>query len=180
MTVKSAEDQSSTDTPQSSTDMRQFRPLCPFFFLLSMFNLNVAALSENNELYNELVKDEQVLGDADVTSNILEVVEQRAKPGVTPLMVEQELTPNRAPYLNTFQHRQVRAGVRDTSGQFSDDYFLFRLGAPSTTMDTGRTVWTSSGSGLRRTPTSSSDPPWTASPTTRRPRASPSRPPRTC
>ena len=68
---------------------------------LSMFNLNVAALSENNELYNELVKDEQVLGDADVTSNILEVVEQRAKPGVTPLMVEQELTPNRAPYLKT-------------------------------------------------------------------------------
>ena len=86
--------------------MTFFRPLCPFFLLISLFNLN-AALSENNELYNELMKDDQLAAESEVTSNILEVVE-RAKPGVSPLMVEQELTPNRAPYINTFQQRQVR------------------------------------------------------------------------
>ena len=86
--------------------MTFFRPLCPFFLLLSLFNLT-AALSENNELYNELMQEDQLAADAEVTSNILEVVE-RAKPGVSPLMVEQELTPNRAPYINTFQQRQVR------------------------------------------------------------------------
>ena len=88
--------------------MTFFRPLCPFFLLISLFNLN-AALSENNELYNELMKDDQLAEESEVTSNILEVV-GRAKPGVSPLMVEheQELTPNRAPYINTFQQRQVR------------------------------------------------------------------------
>merc|ERR1740129_1069377 len=67
--------------------------LTSFLSLLSLASL-ATALSENNELYN----------------NLLEVVE-RAQPGVRPMMVEQELTPNRVPYLNTFQQRQqVQAG----------------------------------------------------------------------
>ena len=75
--------------------------------LLSMASLSLA-LSENNELYNELV--EEVAGEGEVVSNVVEVVE-RAQPGVRPLMVEQDLTPARVPYLNTFQQRQqVQSG----------------------------------------------------------------------
>ena len=78
--------------------------LTSFLSLLSLASL-ATALSENNELYNDLL--EEVAGEGEVVSNVLEVVE-RAQPGVRPLMMEQELTPSRAPqpYLNTFQQRQ--------------------------------------------------------------------------
>ena len=81
------------------------RPQQTSFLALSLLSLAMA-LSENNELYNELV-EEVVAGEGEVVSNVLEVVE-RAQPGVRPLMMEQELTPSRVPqpYLNTFQQRQ--------------------------------------------------------------------------
>ena len=80
--------------------------LTSFLSLLSLASL-ATALSENNELYNDLL--EEVAGEGEVVSNVLEVVE-RAQPGVRPMKVEQELTPNRVPYLNTFQQRQQVQG----------------------------------------------------------------------
>ena len=80
----------------------------PFFILCALFSVTLA-LSENTDHYNDLMKEEKVVGEGEVASNILEVVE-RAKPGVSPLMVEQELTPNRVPYINNYQ-RQVRLGA---------------------------------------------------------------------
>ena len=99
--------------------------LTSFLSLLSLASL-ATALSENNELYNEL--EEEVAAEGEVVSNVLEVVE-RAQPGVRPLMVEQELTPNRVPYLNTFQQRQqVHSGP---SGHPHHPYGLDILGLRS-------------------------------------------------
>ena len=83
------------------------RPQLTSFLAFSLLSLSSLAtgLSENNELYNDLL--EEVAGEGEVVSNVLEVVE-RAQPGVRPIMVEQQQP---QPYLNTFQQRQqVQAG----------------------------------------------------------------------
>ena len=82
-----------------------------FFSCLSLaFFQSSSALSQNNELYETLTPPEAVQNnivlESNVTSDPIEVVEQRAEPGVKPLLQEQTLTP-RQPYLNNFQRQQV-------------------------------------------------------------------------
>ena len=67
------------------------------------------ALSQNTDLYETLsppaaVKN-NIVTESNITSDPIEV-EQRAEPGVTPLMQEQILSP-RQPYVNNFQRQQV-------------------------------------------------------------------------
>ena len=69
-----------------------------------------SALSQNNELYETLsppaAVQNNIVIESNITSEDIEVVEQRAEPGVKPLMQEQTLSP-RQPYLNNFQRQQV-------------------------------------------------------------------------
>jgi len=67
------------------------------------------ALSQNSDLYETLsppaAVENNIVTESNITSDPIEVVEQRAELGVTPLMQEQILSP-RQPYVNNFQRQQ--------------------------------------------------------------------------
>ena len=58
-----------------------------------------SALSENNDLYNDLEKADNVLSEDKVTSNIVDLVQKRQEP--VQLLQEEKLTP--LPYINNYQ-----------------------------------------------------------------------------
>lgn len=81
-----------------------------FFTCLSLAFQSSSALSQNNELYETLTppaaSQSNIVLESNITTDPIEVVEQRAEPGVKPLMQEQTLSP-RQPYVNNFQRQQV-------------------------------------------------------------------------
>ena len=81
-----------------------------FLTCLSLAFQSSFALSQNNGLYETLnppaAKQSNIVTESNITSDPIEVVEQRAEPGVKPLMQEQILSP-RQPYVNNFQRQQV-------------------------------------------------------------------------
>ena len=70
-------------------------------------------MSQNNELYDyeklsppAAVKD-NIVTESNITSDPIEVVEQRAAPEVKPLVTQEQTLNSRQPYLNNFQKLQV-------------------------------------------------------------------------
>lgn len=71
------------------------------FTLLTIVGLGVG-LSENNDLYNDLEKADNVVSEGELSSNIVELVNKRAEP--VQLLQEEKLTP--LPYINNYQRHQ--------------------------------------------------------------------------
>ena len=82
-----------------------------FLTCLSLAFQSSFALSQNNDLYETLnppaAKQSNIVTESNITSDPIEVVEQRASPEVKPLVTQEQTLKSRQPYVNNFQRQQV-------------------------------------------------------------------------